>query len=225
MIFNAFSVLAAFAALLRVALGATVLFLGLRAVRAWRRRSASPAGPDEERFYLLVVLTSTVVALGVASWPLLYLVLQSYVPEWPGVMCIRGVTRIGTGSVGAASLLPGLVQFLEATKPVLVFAAGTWLVLHLANRSDRAASLTGRVLAALLLCGAVATVDGAGELAYLLIPKQEKFLAAGCCTVGADAGAWSDARPFPDAGASGGGIGLTAVFFSVGGAVVAALSA
>ncbi len=171
MILNAYSVLAAFAAALRLLLGLLVLSLGLR-----RRRA------DEGEFYLLFTLSVTLVGLAVVSWPLLYLVLQSYVPEWPRVMCIQGVTRIGAGSLGAPARLPLLLDLLEITKPLLLFVAGGWFVLHLANRADRTASLSGRVLAVLLGAAALAAADGGLELAYLLIPKGEKFLSVGCCT-------------------------------------------
>jgi hypothetical protein len=225
-ILNALSGLAAFAALLRAAIGLIVLFVGVRALRRWRSPLGPEPGTGEERFYLVFALSATLLGLAVVSWPLLYLVLQSYVPEWPGVMCIQGVTRIGAGSVGAASSLPGLVGFLEGAKPALVFVAGAWLVLHLVNRRGRTGALTGRVLWVLLLFGCLATIDGAGELAYLLIPKQETFLAAGCCTVGADPAAAAGAAPpalllsspEPSHG------WLTAAFLSVGLAVVLAVS-
>jgi len=170
-ILNPYSVLAAFAATLRVVLGLLVLSLGLR------RR-----GPDEGRYYLLFTLSVTLVGVAVVSWPLLYLVLQSYVPEWPRVMCIQGVTRIGAGSLGAPASLPLLLDLLEATKPLLVLAAGAWLVLHLGMRAERTGAPGGRVLAGMLAAAGLAAADGALELAYLFIPKSEKFLSVGCCT-------------------------------------------
>jgi len=223
MILNAFSVLAVFAALLRVVLGLVVVFVGVRAIRRHRRAAA---GTDENRFYLLVSMSATLLGLVLVSWPLLYLVLQSYVPQWPGVMCIRGVTRIGTGSVGAASYLPGLVGFLEVTKPALIFVSGAWLVLHFANRRDRVGALMGRAFWALLLCGVWATVDGAAELAYLIIPKQEASLAAGCCSV--EPALLSVAGPFrpplPGSASVEDHTWLGVAFFSLGAALVVILS-
>ena len=218
MILNPFSVLAAFAAVLRIAIGLLVLFAGVRAMRRWRSSRHREVEAGEERFYLLLTLSATLVGLAVVSWPLLYLVLQSYVPEWPGVMCIQGVTRIGTGSIGASGWLPGLVAFLETAKPALVFVAGGWLVLHLVNRRDRTGALTGRVLGALLLCGLLAALDGAGELLYLLIPNQERFLAAGCCSFAGEPVAAAGAEPIAHlvARQDGSSGGLTIAFFSVG---------
>jgi len=159
------------------------------------------------------------------SWLLLYLLLQSYVPEWPGVMCMQGVKRIGTGSLGAAGWLPALVATLEWTRPALVFLAGAAFVLHLRNRHDAHAAFTGRVLAALLLCGLLAAFDGAVELSYLFIPKQERFLAAGCCTVSSSVAGAAGAPPLALAAPEEAGPGLWLAFFATGLVAVAAVSA
>jgi hypothetical protein len=214
-ILNAFSVLAAFAALLRVIGGFLVLVLGVAAWRRLRRDAAAPRD-GEGRYFLLVMLCATLVGIAVVSWPLLYLVLQSYVGRWPGVMCIEGVTRIGTGSIGAASHLPGLVRLLEVAKPALVFVSGAWVVLHLANRRAPGGRLTGRVVGALLLCGAAAALDGGAELAYLFIPKQERLPAAGCCGVPDEAVLGPVGGPAP--------AWLSPAYFSLGLALVVALS-
>jgi len=108
--------------------------------------------------------------------------LQSYVPEWPGVMCIYGVTQIGTGSLGPSRFLPDLLITLQVIKPALVFLTGTWFVLYWVNRHTTTAPLMSRVLLLLLLLGFVAIVDSIVEAAYLAIPKKEEFASSGCCT-------------------------------------------
>jgi hypothetical protein len=189
MILNSYAVLDAFLGLLRLALGLLVLGLGLGAVRAWRRAPGPEARQAvEDRSYLLFLLAGLLLVLNVLSWPVLYLLLQSYVPEWPGVMCIYGVTRIGTGSIGPARLLPPLLDGLEASKPALVFLSGAWFVLHLVNRRTRTAPLTGRVLVVLLAAALLAVADAAAEITYLAIPKSEEFPVAGCCTGSLDTG-------------------------------------
>ena len=86
MILNTYAVLAAFLALLRLLLGGVVAAAG---VAGLRHRAANPDDRtrDEDRGTLAFLLALLLVGLGVASWPLLYLLLQSYVPEWPGLMC------------------------------------------------------------------------------------------------------------------------------------------
>ena len=184
MILNGYAVLAVFLALIQLTLGVIVLRLG---VVALKRRAAPAPGTEaaaDSRLALLVLLSGVLVGVAALAWPLLYLLLDSYVPQWAGVMCIQGVTRIGTGSLGAAGWLPTLIDVLEVTKPLLVFATGAWLVLHLVDRKTRTSPLHGRVLALVVVAGCLAAIDAAAQLAYVGIPKKEQFLAQGCCTVG-----------------------------------------
>lgn len=188
MIVNAYAVLDGFISLLRFGLGIAVLALGVPALCRWLRADEPQATNSvEDRCYLLFTLAGVLLALNLLAWPLFYLLLHSYIPEWPGVMCIYGVTRIGTGSLGASQVLPPLVLALQAMKPAVVFVSGSWFVLYLINRRTTDAPLTGRVLCLLLLAGCLAIADAAAELAYLVIPKQEQFLSAGCCTETFDA--------------------------------------
>jgi hypothetical protein len=191
MILNTYAVLLAFVSLLRLVLGGLVF--GVAAV-AWRAsgRAATPEGRAalEDRSYLLFLMTLLLLGLNLVSWPLLYLLLQSYVPEWPGVMCVYGVTQVGAGSLGPARFLPGLLRFLHGAEPLLVFAGGAWFVLYLLNRRTRTGALLGRLFVVLLPVGALAVADAAAELTYIAIPKKEEFPPAGCCTgAGAEAGA------------------------------------
>jgi hypothetical protein len=183
MIINAYAVLDSFVTLIRLGLGIALVVLGASAWKLWMRPT-TPEGRSalEDRSYLMIVLAIVLLGLNLASWPLFYLLLQSYVSEWPGVMCIYGVTQIGAETSGISRFLPRLVKILQVTKPALVFVSGTWLVLYLANRRTTTAPLTGRVLLALLALGLLAVGDAAAEAAYLVIPKKEESLAAGCCT-------------------------------------------
>jgi hypothetical protein len=199
MILNAYAVLLAFVAAVRLPLGVVILGLG---VLAWR--PGAHAGPDggaaaDDRSYLVFLLAVVLVGLEVASWPLLYLLLQSYVPEWPGVMCIYGVTQVGKDSLGPSRFLPDLLWFLQVGKPTLVFAGGAWFVLYLLNRRTRTAPLLGRLFLVLLPLGALAAADAAAELAYVGIPKKEEFPPGGCC-VGDLEGAAGQTEPLGDWG-------------------------
>lgn len=198
MILNSYAVLDGFVSLLRLGLGLFVLWLGLSAWRLWRQRMKTEEGRMllEDRGYLLVLLAGLLLVLNVVAWPIFYLLLQSYVPEWPGVMCIYGVTRIGTGSLSVSHYLPRLVTALQVLKPGLVFLSGAWFVLYLLNRRTDSGPLTGRVLVLLLAAALLAVADAATEAAYLIIPKKEVFLSAGCCT-GAFGGEQDVARFLP----------------------------
>src|SRR4051812_25722998 len=101
MILNAYAVLDLALSAARLLLAALIVAL---AVRAWRHgRMPLPADVRqtlEDRTYLVSLLGVLLLVLNVLAWPLLYLLLQSYVTQWPGVMCIYGVTRIGSGTSG-----------------------------------------------------------------------------------------------------------------------------
>jgi hypothetical protein len=182
LILNAYAVLDAFLTVLRLTLGLLVLAL---CISAWcrSRRASLPESQDalEDRGSLLLLLAFLLMGLNLISWPLLYLLLQSYVREWPGVMCIYGVTQVGAGSLGPSRFLPGLLNLLEATKPALVFAGGAWFVLYWLDRRTPTAALQNRVFLSLIVVGLLAVIDPVAEGAYLVIPKQERHLAAGCC--------------------------------------------
>jgi hypothetical protein len=190
MILNFYALLAGSLDLLRLPIGGLVAAL---AWGTWRRWRASPSAEQrtalEDRLHLLSLLAVFLFGLNLVSWPLLYLVLQSYVPEWPGVMCVYGVTRIGLGSEGASRALPVLLQWLQVLKPALVFLLGAGLVLYRAHQVSRTAALLGRILGLLLLVGIASSADAAAETAYLVIPKKHEDLAAGCCTVSEEPGA------------------------------------
>jgi hypothetical protein len=183
MILNAYAVLAGFLSMLRLLLALVSIGVAMSLLRK-RRSSLEREEVDavENRTYLLSFLGLTVVVIAVLSWPLLYVLLQSYVPQWPGVMCIYGVTRIGAGSLGPSRFLPSLLTALQIIKPLMVFLAGSWLVLYCINRSARSGPLLGRLIALQVVLALVATADASLELAYLGIPKKEEFLSSGCCT-------------------------------------------
>jgi hypothetical protein len=182
MILNAYAVLDVFLALLRLLVGLLVIGLALAAWQ-WHRRGDAPEDRKalEDSNYLLSLLTLLLLGLNLASWPLLYLLLQSYVSQWPGVMCIYGVTQVGARSVGSSRFLPGLLATLQALKPVEVFCNGAWFLLYWLNRHTRTGPLLSQLFLVLVACGALAVADAGVEVTYLLLPKKEEILATGCC--------------------------------------------
>src|SRR5205807_6623769 len=132
----------------------------------WSCRAAPAADGEagaENRGHLLFLLAFLLLGLNFASWPLFYLLLQSYVRDMPGVMCIYGVTRFGTGSLGPSRFLPALVQALQWTKPAVVFLSGAWFVVYALNRGTATAPLLPRILVLLLVLGTFAVADAALE--------------------------------------------------------------
>ncbi len=184
---NAFGVLDAFVSVVRLLLGVAVVGLAVPAWWSWRSADTVERRRFfEDRSYLLFLLAIVLLVLNVASWPLFYLLLQSYVAPM-GVMCIYGVTRFGSGTLGPSHYLPTILAWLEALKPFVIFLTGGWFVLYLLNRSTRTAPLMPRVLFTLALLGAVAVVDSSLEATYLAIPKTEEYEPSGCCMAAFDA--------------------------------------
>lgn len=183
MVLNGYTILSVFLCLMRLLLGVVVVLVGVSARRLSRRApEIEQTELVENRSYLLFLLATVLIALNVISWPILYLLLQSYVQEWPSVMCIYGVTKIGSGTLGVSRFLPALLTGLQWTKPLVVFVSGAGYVLYLINRRTQTAPILNRVLLVLLLTGIVTVVDSVVEVAYLTIPKTEIQLAGGCCT-------------------------------------------
>lgn len=184
MILNAYAVLSGFVVVLRGIAAVLVIGLACCVLRSRRRVEFSPTErtESENRFYLLSLLSTWLLGLSLISWPLLYLLLQSYVPHWPGVMCIYGVTQIGAGSRGSSRFLPGLIVALQFLKPAAVFVSGVWWLLYRIQRQTQTEPLMGRILLVQLGFGVLALTDTLLEGVYLVIPKREEFLFTGCCT-------------------------------------------
>ncbi|MFO0902842.1 MAG: hypothetical protein U0939_07575 [Pirellulales bacterium] len=190
MILNAYTVLDLALVAIRLPLG---LFLIVWTWRAWRGSSGlgrEGTGADahrllderEGRLYLSLMAAGLLFVLNLLAWPLLYAVLQSYIPQWPGVMCIYGVTRIGVGSEGPSRFLPALLLGLQIVKPITVLFSGAWAWMYAASRRTATNLHQRRVAFLLVLFGATTLVDAAVEGAYMLTPKREQFAEAGCCT-------------------------------------------
>ena len=181
MIVNAYAILSLFACGLQCAVAMWLTGRWLNSRRVWSSGWTDGGAEAVERnAYLMMTLALVLLGLGLASWPLLYLLLQSYVPSWPGVMCIDGVTRIGTGSLGASRFLPGLLTALQVFKPLLMLMGGAWLVIYLANRATSNAPLMRRLVSNLppLVDGRVPVPDAPGLGVELDADVIAEFLVA-----------------------------------------------
>ncbi len=183
MLINAPSIVAGGLALLQCVLAITVSVHAVGALRlATRARNAEERDAAETARLRPVVAAVGVLVVAAASWPLLIAVLDSHVGEWPGTICIQGVTRIGERSLGSARFLPLLLDTILVTKPLLLLAAAAWVAAHAILR--RAPGRSGTLGPWLLLgLGTLAAVDAVAELTYLVIPKEDDILATGCCLV------------------------------------------
>jgi len=181
MIVNPWTVSALTIDLLSAALaGATVVNAGrlLAGARSGDRLSGQSMTSREDRMYLVFWMGVVLLAVRFLAWPLLYLVLHSFISEIEGAMCIFG-TR---------NMLPVLTRFLELLKPLLFFTGLVWLVLfrleRFATHAEKGARAAGFVLAMLLLCSLTALVDSVASAALWI--RSAADLAVSCCTTVTD---------------------------------------
>gem|GEM_PF-711257 len=171
--------IAAFLALLRIVLS---MCLVCAAVPTWWKQNLSATKSEENRSSLLISLAFVVVVLNIASWPLLYALLQSYVEQWPNTMCIYGVTQIGKGTSGLSRLLPTLLDVLQILRPIVLFMSGTAATVYLIDRRTTTSALIRRLAHVTLYTGALTAIDAGIELAYVVLPRTEVQITGGCCT-------------------------------------------
>ena len=183
MLSSGYVALGAFVSASQFAAAAWAMVVGLQ---AWLCRNGHR--PDvasdrlEGRTYLAALLGYLVLGLSLISWLVFYLVLDSFVPQWPGAMCIYGITQFGSGMSGAVGWLPTLITVLQSLKPLLVFTAGAALVLYRFYRQLGTRTLLPRIASLLFVVAVLAMLDAATELGYLAIPKYEKMPSSGCCS-------------------------------------------
>lgn len=144
------------------------------------RETGEELSARERDIYLLFWLGSVLLILRGMAWPFFYLVLNSYIHEITGAMCIFGATK----------LLPNLTQFLEITKPVYFFLGLISILLfrleRFACRDGAVFSRQGRLVIGwlMLLCGLVGAVEVAASLGLWL--KASPEFAVSCCTIISD---------------------------------------
>ncbi|MDM7996359.1 MAG: hypothetical protein QUT30_11845 [Acidobacteriota bacterium] len=188
MILNPFALTALFVGVI------SLLLIAASVVSAFyfSRRMKQGADADEratakDRVHLSFLLIATAFILRLASWPLFYILLQSYIPLIPGAMCIFGVTQVR----------PGFTLFLEIVKPAAFFLIGGWLILYRLDLALKTRPLVRNVLRFLAVVSLVAAVDAAAELAFLL-SFSPPGIAVSCCTAVTDM-VFAAAKLNPDA--------------------------
>ena len=142
----------------------------------WKKPMPASAGYNllEKKLDHLFLLASIVLALRLCSYPLFYGVLQSFVKNINGAMCIYGVTQV----------LPGLCGFLEIIKPIIFFLIGGWLLLHLLTMQSKTRLLVLKKIMFLLVITAAIFIDSLGDLFFFLNMNSDTTVT--CCTTALD---------------------------------------
>jgi hypothetical protein len=172
MIVNKYSVLSLF-----VESVGLVLAAGLAAAASWaalrirRGQGEIEASRAERRMHLATLVAVVSLTVLVLGWPLLYAMLNSFVPEIPGAMCIYGVTKI----------MPAMNAVVQASKPAMVFLLGGWVLLDaLRRRSGTPPRRMRGMLSLVIVAGLLATAHGA-ELYYVANMSSLNTVSCCCC--------------------------------------------
>ena len=176
MILNPFALTALFVGTISLALTAASVFSALYFFRQWKRcEGADEKARMEIRIHLSLLLLLTAFLLRLASWPLFYILLQSYIPIVTGAMCIFGVTRV----------MPAFVAFLQILKPLAFFLVGGWLIFYSLDLSLKTHFPARKGIRFLTIASAVTAIDCAAELLFVFL-FTPPGVAVSCCTALAD---------------------------------------
>lgn len=170
MIINIFTIVMLFIGILSFSLGGYLLYATLRTLLHFKTVVPLEAKSRfEEKGYLIFLLACVVLSVRMFAWPWFYFMLQSFVSEVPGAMCIFGVTRV----------LPDTVAFLQIIKPISFFIMGGWLLCYYVDKSIQTSPLARKNLLLLLpICG-VLLADSIGDIYYVI--RMKPLMSVSCC--------------------------------------------
>ncbi len=187
MIVNKYSVLSLFVDSLNLALAVVLAITASWA--AWRIRRGHHVGHHvpmvvvggelgasraEQSIHLATLLAVVCLAILVIGWPLLYAMLDSFVPEIPGAMCIYGVTK----------LMPVANALVQTARPALIFLLGAWLLLESLRRQSGLPPRRSRGMLALVFLAGLLAVGQGTELYYIVKVDSLKPVSCCCCCGG-----------------------------------------
>ena len=172
MIVNKYSVLFLFLSTLGLVLSAV-----LAAVAGWTAWQIRRAGGEldasraERGAHLAVLIALVSLAMLLVGWPMLYAMLDSFVPEIPGAMCIYGVTQVE----------PGRNALVQTARPVLICLLVAWLIREsLRRRAGLPLRRARGMLTLAALAGLLAAAAGA-DLNYVLSVSSLNQVSCCCC--------------------------------------------
>ncbi|WP_295101269.1 hypothetical protein [uncultured Candidatus Kuenenia sp.] len=170
MIINIYTIIMLFIAAVSLSLGGVLLFTTLRAILAFDALVPLESKTKyEQKGYLIFLIACVVIGIRMLAWPWFYFMLQSFVPEVPGAMCIFGVTQI----------LPATAAFLQIIKPISFFIMGGWIFCYYADKAHPTSPFTRKILLFLIPICVILFVDSGADVYYLLSMKP--LISVSCC--------------------------------------------
>ena len=170
MIINVYTLIMLFVGLLSLSLGGFLLFATVRVLSRFETIvPLETKSKFEQKGYLIFLLACVVLAVRMLAWPWFYFMLQSFVSEVPGAMCMFGVTQI----------LPSTVTFLQIIKPISFFIMGGWLLCYYVDKSIPTTPLVRKNLFFLLIVCGVLLADSIADIYYVL--RMKPLMSVSCC--------------------------------------------
>ena len=123
----------------------------------------------EQKGYLIFLVACVALTIRMLAWPWFYFMLQSFVTEVPGAMCMFGVTQI----------LSSTVIFLQIIKPIAFFIMGGWLLCYYIDKSTPTAPLARKNLFFLLIVCGVLLTDSITDAYYVI--RMKPLMSVSCC--------------------------------------------
>ena len=111
-----------FVAIFSLSLGGLLFLLTIKTLISFKTTiPLEDKSKFEQKGYLVFLLACVTLSIRMIVWPWFYFMLQSFVSEIPGAMCMFGVTQI----------LPSTVTFLQIIKPIsfLSWVAGCCVIM------------------------------------------------------------------------------------------------
>jgi len=170
MIVNIYTLIMLFVAIFSLSLGGFLFLLTIRTLISFKTTvPLEDKSNFERKGYLVFLLACVTLSIRMLAWQWFYFMLQSFVSEVPGAMCMFGVTQI----------LPSTVTFLQIIKPVSFFIMGGWLLCYYIDKSTPTAPLARNNLYFLLIVCGVLLVDCAVDIYYVL--RMKPLMSVSCC--------------------------------------------
>ena len=170
MIVNIYTLIMLFVAIFSLSLGGFLFLLTIRTLLIFKTTVPLEAKTKfEQKGYLVFLLACVILSIRMIVWPWFYFMLQSFVSEVPGAMCMFGVTQI----------LPSTVTFLQIIKPIAFFIMGGWLLCYYVDKSTPTAPLARKNLFFLLIVCGVLLTDSITDAYYVI--RMKPLMAVSCC--------------------------------------------
>ena len=170
MIVNIYTIIMLFVAILSLSMGGFLFLLTIRTLISFETTiPLEDKSKFEQKGYLVFLLACVTLSIRMIVWPWFYFMLQSFVSEVPGAMCMFGVTQI----------LPSTVTFLQIIKPISFFIMGGWLLCYYVDKSTSTAPLARKNLVFLLIVCGVLLADGIADIYYVI--RMKPLMTISCC--------------------------------------------